>query len=118
MPGNKECDQLIPYILGGKTSPCFWITAFQHSIQQVSLIFTAILPLFDQLRRVSMFSSRRCHLLHLRSNAEGPRPLQILYLSRDKATKSQEVALFSIQRLSATVTWLEQMEGHSRNRTS
>lgn len=47
--GNKECDQLVPDVLGGETSACFWITAFQHSIQQVTLVFTAFLPLFDQL---------------------------------------------------------------------
>jgi hypothetical protein len=58
MPRNKECDQLVPDVLGGKTSPCLRITAFQHSIQQVTFVFTATLPLFDQLQRVSTDSSR------------------------------------------------------------
>jgi len=56
MSGNKECDQLVPDVLRGKPSPCFRITAFQHSIEQVPLVFAAILPLFDQLRIVSIFS--------------------------------------------------------------
>jgi hypothetical protein len=71
MPRNKECDQLVPDVLGGETSACFWIAAFQHSIQQVTLVFTAILPLFDQLPRVSIFSHQGATYLICNRMLEG-----------------------------------------------
>ena len=49
MASNQEGDQLIPDILRRQPLAGLWISAFQHGIQKIAMVFTTLHPVPYQL---------------------------------------------------------------------